>query len=164
MAVAARKPESYRSNASATRVYVDSRVYYSSAAPKLEPEERESPEEVYVPSPAQRTRPAQTTRAAARTKSKVSPAAVFFKKAAVLLSICCIAAACIAVLMRYSLIAQEYDAVNGLKSNIEQCKIDLDELKVKLSSAVSIEEARDAADAAGMRYPSAEQIVRVGGD
>lgn len=167
MAVAARKPENdYRHMpaASATRVYVDSRVYQSSAAPKYEPEEFEEFVELAKPSakPAVKTRPAPKTRAA--EKPRASAAAVFFKKAGVLATVLCIAAALIGILVRYAMISAEYDAVNALRSEISQCEIDLNELNVRLSSAVNIDEAREAAERAGMDYPTAEQIVKVNGD
>lgn len=167
MAVAARKPENdYRHMpaASATRVYVDSRVYQSSAVPKYEPEEFEEFEEFAQPSvkPALKTRPAPKTRAS--EKPHASAVAVFFKKVGVLATVFCIAAALIGILVRYAMISAQYDAVNALKSEISQCEIDLNELKVRLNSAVNIEEAREAAERAGMDYPTAEQIVRVNGD
>ncbi|MCE5236745.1 MAG: hypothetical protein ABFC62_08530 [Clostridiaceae bacterium] len=166
MAVAARKDESdyrYASAASATRVYVDSRAYRSSAAPKLEPREIEPfGEAEYPPArPAVKTRPAPMPRTSSK---RASAAAVFFKKAAVLLAVAFVAAALIGILMRYAQIAEEYDAVNDIREEISQCEIDLTELRVKLNGAVNIDEARSAAGEAGMDYPTADQIVRVNGE
>ena len=79
-------------------------------------------------------------------------------------TVLCIAAALIGILVRYAMISAEYDAVNALRSEISQCEIDLNELNVRLSSAVNIDEAREAAERAGMDYPTAEQIVKVNGD
>lgn len=166
MAVAARKTENeHRTYApNTTRVYVDSSVYRSSAAPKLEPEEPDFFEEAeLVPAkPAVKTRPAP--KKGKNVRRAPSAAAVFFKKVAVLGAVLCVAAALIGILVRYAQIAEQYDEVNQIKSDIAQCEIDLTELRVQLNSAVSIDEARDAAGAAGMDYPSADQIVRLRGD
>ncbi len=169
MAVAARKIDGVQgriSESSATRVYVDSRVYQSSAMSKLEPEEEafEPGAEAYPFNPAVKTRPAPKTRKKPNASDKPSPARLFFKKAGVLATVVFIAAALIGILMRYAEISTEYNKVNTLKSDISQCEIELTELAVKLNSAVSIDEAREAAEEAGMDYPGADQIVKVNGD
>ncbi len=169
MAVAARKTESvkgYTPKNSATRVYVDSRVYQSSALPKYEPEEEafEFEAEAYPFNPAVKTRPAPKTHKAPQAEDKPSPIKLFFKKVGVLATVVFIAAALIGILMRYAEISTEYNKVNALKNDIKQCEIELTELAVKLNSAVCIDDAREAAQEADMGYPGAEQIVKVNGD
>lgn len=169
MAVAARKIDSVQGRApanSTTRVYVDSRMYQSSAMPKFEPEEEafEFEAEAYPFNPAVKTRPAPKAHKKPQAADKPSPVRLFFKKVSVLATVVFIAAALIGVLMRYAEISTEYNKVNTLKSNIAQCEIELTELAVKLNSAVSIDTAREAAQEAGMGYPGADQIVKVDGD
>ena len=83
-----------------------------------------------------------------------------------LLTTCAILAAAAAILMvmvRYADIAVQYAVVNQHKTTIEENNRTLAELEVRLNSAVSLEEAREAALAAGLGYPAASQIVSIDG-
>lgn len=81
-----------------------------------------------------------------------------------LLTTCAILAAAAAILLvmvRYADIAAQYAVVNDYKSTIEANQRTLVELEVRLNSAVSLDEAREAALAAGLSYPTASQIVSI---
>ncbi len=83
-----------------------------------------------------------------------------------LLTTCAILAAAAAILLvmvRYSDISVQYAMVNEYKTTIEENNRTLAELEVRLNSAVSLEEAREAALAAGLGYPAASQIVSIDG-
>jgi len=83
-----------------------------------------------------------------------------------LLTTCAVLAAAAAILLvmvRYSDIAVQYAVVNDYKTTIEENNRTLAELEVRLNSAVSLEEAREAAWAAGLGYPAASQIVSIDG-
>jgi len=83
-----------------------------------------------------------------------------------LLTTCAILAAAAAILLvmvRYADIAVQYAVVNEHKTTIEENNRTLAELEVRLNSAVSLEEAREAALAAGLGYPAASQIVSIDG-
>lgn len=83
-----------------------------------------------------------------------------------LLTTCAIlaaAAAILLVMLRYADIAVQYAMVNEYKTTIEENGRTLAELEVRLNSAVSLEEAREAALAAGLGYPAASQIVSIDG-
>ena len=71
------------------------------------------------------------------------------------------AAVLLLMLVRYAAITEQYSVVNDMKATIEESQRNLAELKVKLNSAVTLEEARDAALSAGMSYPAADQIVKI---
>jgi len=71
------------------------------------------------------------------------------------------AAAVLLLLVRYAAITEQYAVVNDLKAVIEENERALTELNVELNSAVSLQQAREAALQAGLGYPSAEQIVRI---
>ena len=127
-------------------------AYYSSAAtayaqPAYQPAE---PQRRPQPEPGYRVRP-----------EKESTLSVL-QKTALVASIFLMAAALLAVLSRYERIAGEYSVVNGLKSDIEQQQLQLAQLTVELEFAVSLSEAKAAAQATGMNYPTASQIVRPG--
>ncbi len=83
-----------------------------------------------------------------------------------LLTTCAILAAAAAILLvmiRYADIAAQYAVVNDYKATIEANQRTLVELEVRLNSAVSLDEAREAALAAGLGYPAASQIVTIDG-
>lgn len=71
------------------------------------------------------------------------------------------AAAMLLVLIRYSQINNAYAKVNELKAEIESTKLEIKSLNVELNSAVSLEEARDAATEAGLGYPKEDQIIKI---
>ena len=154
MAVAARKLDNERRYAPAvTRVYAQ-----GAAAPALEPEERAQPK---AP-PRQKANPARATRIA-RAPQKyvtVNPGKIMITTLATMAG----AALMILILVRYAIISQEYSMVNDTREQIAQSGQEIAALKVQLNAAVSMEDARAAALAAGMGYPSADQIVRIQGD
>lgn len=154
MAVAARKLDNERRyNPAATRVYAQ-----GAAAPSLKPAERELPQ---TPPRGKAASPAQATRIAraASIRPRVSPGRLLF----VTLGVMAAAAVMILTLVRYAMISQEYAVVNETKGQIEESGREIAALKVQLNAAVSLEQARAAALAAGMGYPTAEQIVRIAG-
>ena len=76
---------------------------------------------------------------------------------------CGILMSAIAILVRYATITEQYAVVNQYKNTIEENKRTLDRLEVRLNSAVNLDEAREAALAAGLGYPAASQIVKIDG-
>ena len=73
------------------------------------------------------------------------------------------AIAILAIMVRYATITEQYAVVNQYKNTIEENKRTLDRLEVRLNSAVNLDEAREAALAAGLGYPAASQIVKIDG-
>lgn len=73
------------------------------------------------------------------------------------------AIAILAIMVRYATITEQYAVVNHYKNTIEENKRTLDRLEVRLNSAVNLDEAREAALAAGLGYPAASQIVKIDG-
>ena len=73
------------------------------------------------------------------------------------------AIAILAIMVRYATITEQYAVVNQYKNTIEENKRTLDRLEVRLNSAVNLDEAREAALAAGLGYPAAAQIVKIDG-
>lgn len=71
--------------------------------------------------------------------------------------------AILAIMVRYATITEQYAVVNQYKNTIEENKRTLNRLEVRLNSAVSLDEAREAALAAGLGYPAASQIVKIDG-
>lgn len=156
MAVAARKLDldnERRYAPAATRVYTQ-----GASAPALKPEEAERPQAPARPAPA----PARATRIARapEVRPKVSPGKLMI----LTLGIMAGAALMILSLVRYAMISQEYAVINDVKKQITQSEREIAALKVQLNAAVSLEEARAAALAAGMGYPKAEQIIRIRGN
>lgn len=83
-----------------------------------------------------------------------------------LASVCSVLAALSALLfimVRYEKISVEYAAVNALREDIEETRLNLDALNVTLQYAVTLDEARAAAERLGMVYPDAGQFVLVYG-
>lgn len=67
------------------------------------------------------------------------------------------AIAILAIMVRYATIMEQYAVVNQYKNTIEENKRTLDRLEVRLNSAVNLDEAREAALAAGLGYPAASR-------
>ncbi len=155
MAVAAKKLDNERRYApAATRVYAQ-----SAAAPALAPNPQAQPQAAPRPtiaSPARATRIAR----AAQPRPRVSPGRLLFTTLGIMAG----AALMILILVRYAMISQEYALVNDTKEQIEASGREIAALKVQLNAAVSLDEARAAALAAGMGYPTADQIVRIQGE
>lgn len=154
MAVAARKTDSKLRYAPATRVYTQ-----GAAAPALEPAQRERPDETLRRRQASAVRATRVERAV-RPRPRVSAGRMLF----ITLGILAGAALLLIILVRYAMISQEYALVNETKAQIEESEGEIAALKVQLNAVVSLEKARAAALAAGMGYPTAEQIVRIPGE
>ncbi|MBQ3132079.1 MAG: hypothetical protein IJC24_05160 [Clostridia bacterium] len=140
MAVAARKndTEYVYAGSPAMRVYTH-RVQRAEEAPALQQEEAQQPA-------------AKPAHSYGLMHKLLTTCAVLAAAAAILL-----------VMVRYSDIAVQYAVVNDYKTTIEENNRTLAELEVRLNSAVSLEEAREAALAAGLGYPAASQIVSIDG-
>lgn len=127
---------------------------------------------VYAGSPAMRVYTHRTPNVAAQPEHHIQAAAQpairprysLLQKLAVTCGIIMGAVAILAIMVRYSTITAQYAIVNEYKSTIEENERTLDRLEVKLNSAVSLDEAREAALAAGLGYPSASQIVQIEGE
>ncbi len=63
------------------------------------------------------------------------------------------------ILSGYERISRAYSDINTLNQEIEEIKLHISELNVSIECAVTIEEAEQAALAAGMTYPSQSQIL-----
>ena len=92
-------------------------------------------------------------------KPRYSP----LQRLAVTFGILMSAIAILAIMVRYATITEQYAVVNQYKNTIEENKRTLDRLEVRLNSAVNLDEAREAALAAGLGYPAASQIVKIDG-
>jgi hypothetical protein len=144
MAVAARR-EAREYYAPVTRVYSHSAA---STAPAIDPNIYGHPEQ------------------APKIDREAERRARLLKKHRLLLrlaSVCAVLAALSALLfimVRYEKISGEYAAVNELKKDIEETRLNLDALNVSLQYAVTLDEARAAAERLGMVYPQAGQFVR----
>ncbi|MEA5059692.1 Cell division protein FtsL [bioreactor metagenome] len=154
MAVAAKKSDDSVRYAPGTRIY--SR---GAAAPALEIEKEKQP---HAAPKRQQGAAAQITRVAkdACPRPKVSAGRLLLVTLGILAS----AALLLITLVRYAMISQEYAVVNETKTQIETYQREIAALNVQLNAAVSLEKARAAALAAGMGYPTAEQIVRLQGE
>jgi len=71
------------------------------------------------------------------------------------------AAVVLLIMVRYAVIAEQYSLVNQYRETIEENDRAMAELEVQLNSAVSLEEAREAALAAGLSHPTAAQIIHI---
>ncbi len=94
-------------------------------------------------------------------RPKIAPAPQVWKKLLCTFGIMAVAAVLLLMLVRYAAITEQYSVINDMKTTIVESQRNLAELKVKLNSAVTLEEARDAALSAGMSYPAADQIVKI---
>ncbi len=141
MAVAARKLENEYAYMPATRVY-------SKAAALRAQREQEKAENDRI----------ERAQRAARAKAASKEA---LRKLSILLAVAVAMASILLMLIRYCNINSEYAAVNILKTNIENVKQEITGLNVQLNSAVSLQEAREAAEKAGLGYPKGNQIVTI---
>ena len=161
MAVAARKDEYVYAP---SRVYSHSRAATAEALPNEMPQQAPRPEEPGSAEAEPRTR---TREPAVKTRVQTGPSPRQRRKQRVLpkvASVACIfliAAVLIGVIVRYSAIALAYSAVNDLEDGIAESERNIAALNVQLNNALNIDAAREAALAAGLGYPTAEQIVRV---
>jgi len=147
MAVVARKNEEYY--APVTRVYSYSRAAEATNHGATAPRRHIEPEHKALPQKKTHAVPKPNPRLGHRV------AAVF--------GISAVAAMLLFVVTRYSLIAEQYSQVNQLKENIEESNLNIAALDVKLQCVINLDDAREAAKRAGMGYPDADQIVKVGG-
>ncbi|MDD4075881.1 MAG: hypothetical protein PHC80_07300 [Eubacteriales bacterium] len=141
MAIAARQMQNDYAYMPATRVYSHAAVMRAVREEK-ERSEREAKREA---------------RAAQNRVAREAALRRFF----MIVTVAVAAAAMLLVLIRYSQINNAYAEVNRLKTEIESTKLEIKSLNVELNSAVSLEEARDAATEAGLGYPKADQIIKV---
>ena len=141
-----------------SRVYSYSRAATAEALPAEAPvPERARPSAPQTPHPAPRTRVKKEPSPTAKRKQRFLPKLMSF------VGIFLAAAVLIFIVVRYSMIAEEYNGINSLKSEMEESRRRIAELQVKLDSAVDMEQARETASLAGFDYPTAEQIVDVDG-
>ena len=106
---------------------------------------------------------ADTHQAEAVAQPAVKPRYSPLQRLAVTCGILMSAIAILAIMVRYATITEQYAVVNQYKNTIEENKRTLDRLEVRLNSAVNLDEAREAALAAGLGYPAASQIVKIDG-
>mgnify|MGYP000569535309 FL=1 len=106
---------------------------------------------------------ADTPQAEAVAQPAVKPRYNPLQRLAVTCGILMSAIAILAIMVRYATITEQYAVVNQYKNTIEENKRTLDRLEVRLNSAVNLDEAREAALAAGLGYPAASQIVKIDG-
>ena len=106
---------------------------------------------------------ADTPQAEAVAQPAVKPRYSPLQRLAVTSGILMSAIAILAIMVRYATITEQYAVVNQYKNTIEENKRTLDRLEVRLNSAVNLDEAREAALAAGLGYPAASQIVKIDG-
>ena len=104
---------------------------------------------------------ADTPQAEAVAQPAVKPRYSPLQRLAVTCGILMSAIAILAIMVRYATITEQYAVVNQYKNTIEENKRTLDRLEVRLNSAVNLDEAREAALAAGLGYPAASQIVKI---
>ena len=106
---------------------------------------------------------ADTPQAEAVAQPAVKPRYSPLQRLAVTCGILMSAIAILGIMVRYATITEQYAVVNQYKNTIEENKRTLDRLEVRLNSAVNLDEAREAALAAGLGYPAASQIVKIDG-
>lgn len=106
---------------------------------------------------------ADTPQAEAVAQPAVKPRYSPLQRLAVTCGILMSAIAILAIMVRYATITEQYAVVNQYKNTIEENKRTLDRLEVRLNYAVNLDEAREAALAAGLGYPAASQIVKIDG-
>ena len=106
---------------------------------------------------------ADTPQAEAVAQPAVKPRYNPLQRLAVTCGILMSAIAILAIMVRYATITEQYAVVKQYKNTIEENKRTLDRLEVRLNSAVNLDEAREAALAAGLGYPAASQIVKIDG-
>ena len=106
---------------------------------------------------------ADTPQAEAVAQPAVKPRYSPLQRLAVTCGILMSAIEILAIMVRYDTITEQYAVVNQYKNTIEENKRTLDRLEVRLNSAVNLDEAREAALAAGLGYPAASQIVKIDG-
>ena len=106
---------------------------------------------------------ADTPQAEAVAQPAVKPRYSPLQRLAVTCGILMSAIAILAIMVRYATITEQYAVVNQYKNTIEENKRTLDRLEVRLNSAVNLDEAREAAPAAGLGHPAAAQLVKIDG-
>lgn len=66
------------------------------------------------------------------------------------------------MLFGYEQISRAYADINTLNSEIELTQLRITALNVEIECAVTIQQAQEAAEAAGMRYPVQSQYIKIG--
>lgn len=142
----ASKQHAQTAYSAATRVYSPTRgssayaYAQAAAAPQPQPQQRPQPK----PRPQQR------------------PQLSLGCRWTLLVTVIMLAAASLVVVSRFASIAEQYNQINQLKSDIQGAQLRIGALNVALECAVSIQDIQDAAQRFGMTYPTASQYVRAG--
>ncbi len=105
---------------------------------------------------------AATTAPAAKTAATAAPQLSLGCRWTLLVTVIMLAAASLVVVSRFASIAEQYNQINQLKSDIQGAQLRIGALNVALECAVSIQDIQDAAQRFGMTYPTASQYVRAG--
>ena len=145
MEAAAKRKEAYVEYDPTTRVYSYSGAAVAEAMPQTAP----------VRDNTTRTRVEQHPTPVKRGKQRTG------RRVLAIFTVLAIGVVVMTLMIRYARIANCYTEINGIKRSITLAQQDIASLNVELNSSVNIDEARAAALAAGMGYPSAEQIVDV---
>lgn len=147
-----------------SRVYSYARTALAEELPAYEPEASPHRAPQVAPKqprttahPSAQTRVRRDATPAARRKQRFLPK--LFSVTAVFIT----AAMLIYIIVRYASITAQWGDVTAMQANIEESRRRITQLEVQLDEAADLEVAREAALEAGMNYPTAEQIVRVGG-
>ncbi len=145
-----------------SRVYSYSRAATAEALPDHDGEFRPGTN-------PQQPAPTRKTHAAPRTRVQREPSAAVKRKQRLMpklfsiAGVFAVAALLIGIVVRYAAIATEYGNINAMEAKITESRRRITELEVQLDEAVSLVDARQTAETAGLDYPAASQIVDVNG-
>lgn len=156
MAIAARQLTQEAYEAPSTRVYANGYADTARKPAENRPKPRVQNPEPKNPSPRTRIHRHTTQSTQLHAKTNIG------QKLLVLTGICLVASSLLFVLVRYANIAEQYSQINRLKSEIQESSLNIASLNVQFQMAVNLDDARQAALEAGMGYPLADQIIRVG--
>lgn len=155
MAIAARDEDRNKYYVPVTRVYSHSRVSAAEAMPAPIPERPREPHRPIIPQQPE-TEPKR--RPAPKPKPHTG------RKFLYLCSLAIVTAAALFMLTRYAAISGSYNELNSLKGSIDESKQKLRALEVQLQYSIDLDAVREAAELAGMDYPTVDQIIGVGPD
>lgn len=153
MAIAARDEDRNKYYVPVTRVYSHSRVSAAEAIPAPIPER-----------PSEPHRPLNPRQPEAEPKRRPAPKPKLHagRKLLYLCSLAIVTAAALFMLTRYAAITGSYNELNSLKGNIDESRQKLQALEVQLHYSIDLDAVRQAAELAGMDYPTVDQIIGVG--